>query len=314
MLPSFLSPVDYPAGSAPEAVVTGDFNGDGKLDLATAGNNGSVSVLLGNGDGTFQAAKTSSVSYGTLSLAVGDFNGDHKLDVATANYSDVQVLLGKGDGTFQTPADIGVNSNPTSVAVGDFNGDGKMDLGVTSNIYYVDGYYWGYYGYYQYGHNEGQASVLLGDGSGGFASPNVTDLGYAGYSGFSLASAADVNGDSRDDFVTTNEYYGTVDVLLGDSSGFLVSASSNYVGDYVYSVAAGDLNGDGHTDLVSANYYGANVGVLLGDGAGNFASTGSFATGSNPMGVVLGDFTGDGKTDVVTANYWANTVSLLYRQ
>jgi hypothetical protein len=312
LLPSFLSPVNYPADSYPQAVVTGDFNGDGKLDLATAGNNGSVSVLLGNGDGTFQNAMTSPAGYGTLSLAVGDFNKDGKLDVATANYSNVQVLLGNGDGTFQAPTDIDVSSSPTSVAVGDFNGDGKLDLGVTSNIYYIDGYYWGYYGYYQYGHYEGHANVLLGDGSGGFASPNVSDLGYSGYSGFNLATAADVNGDGLDDFVTANEYYGTVDVWLGDSSGSLLPGSSNYVGDYLYAVAAGDLNGDGHTDLVSANYYGASVRAFLGDGTGSFASAGNFAVASNPTGVVLGDFTGDGKVDVVTANYWANSVSLLY--
>ena len=313
LLPSFMSPVSYATDTYPQTVVTADFNGDGKPDIATANYNGSVSVLLGNGDGTFQAAQNASTSYATLSLAVGDFNGDGKPDIATANYySDVKVQLGNGDGTFQDPTNIGIGSNPMSVAVGDFNGDGKLDLGVTSNTYYFDGYYWGYYGYYAYGHYEGKANVLLGDGSGGFSGPNVTDLGYAGYYGFNLATAADINGDSRDDFVTVNEYYGNISVLLGDSSGFLQSTSSPYIGDYSYAVAAGDLNADGHTDLVSANYYGANIGVFLGDGSGGFSAATTFATSSNPTGVVLGDFTGDGKTDVVTADYWDNTVSLLY--
>src|SRR5437588_662056 len=151
---SFSPAVSYPAGPAPLGVVRADFNGDGRLDLATANQGANtVSVLLGNGNGTFQPAQTSATGAGPASVAVGDFNADGKLDLATANQGDntVSVLLGNGNGTFQAPSNISIGSPPTSVAVGDFNADGKLDLGVTSNAY-TPGYYgpgsWGYYGNY----------------------------------------------------------------------------------------------------------------------------------------------------------------------
>src|SRR5437867_7786892 len=137
-LPSFSPAVSYPVGPNPQAVVTADLNGDGNLDLAVANySDSTVSVLLGNGNGTFQPAVTSATGVYPQSVAVGDFNADGKVDVATANAGDVSVLLGNGDGTFAPPSniDIGSSLSKQSVAVGDFNGDGKMDLGVTSNVY-----------------------------------------------------------------------------------------------------------------------------------------------------------------------------------
>src|SRR6476660_4685855 len=110
---SFSPAVSFPAGINPQAVVTADFNGDGRLDLATAnaGDN-TVSVLLGNANGTFQPAQNSATGVYPQSLAVGDFNADGKLDLATANTGDVSVLLGNGNGTFQAPANIGIGSDP----------------------------------------------------------------------------------------------------------------------------------------------------------------------------------------------------------
>src|SRR5947209_17241953 len=137
IMPSFLGPVNYAAGTSPQAVLTADFNGDGRLDLAVANYSSSnVSVILGNADGTFQPAQSSATGAGPQSVAVGDFNADGKLDLATANSGDVSVLLGNGNGTFQAPASISIGWYPASVAVGDFNGDGKLDLGLTTNVYY----------------------------------------------------------------------------------------------------------------------------------------------------------------------------------
>src|SRR5262245_14467560 len=125
-LMSFTPAVSYPAGTNPQEIVTADFNNDGRLDLATCnigGNN--VSVLLGNGNGTFQAPRTSAAGDNPVSIAVGDFNGDGKLDLTAANggTTGVSVMRGNGDGTFQTPSSLDIGSDPTSVAVGDFNGD-----------------------------------------------------------------------------------------------------------------------------------------------------------------------------------------------
>ena len=137
-LMSFTPAVSYSAGTNPQEIVTADFNNDGRLDLVVANPTAdSVNVLLGNGNGTFQAAKTSSAGDNPLSIAVGDFNADGKLDLAAANgvTAGVSVMRGNGDGTFQAPTGISIGSDPSSVAVGDFNGDGKLDLAAVSNVY-----------------------------------------------------------------------------------------------------------------------------------------------------------------------------------
>jgi hypothetical protein len=139
--PSFGPPNWFDAGASLDSVAVGDFNGDGKLDLAVADpNSGTVSVLLGNGDGTFPAAASYHAGVNPISIAVGDFNRDGKLDLVVANRglvandfadSSVSVLLGNSDGTFQTPVNYGPgmeNRFDAYVAVGDFNGDAKPDL------------------------------------------------------------------------------------------------------------------------------------------------------------------------------------------
>jgi hypothetical protein len=298
-------------------MLAADFNGDGKLDLAVLNTgDSSVSVLLGNANGTFQPARTSGTGMTPLSLAVGDFNGDGKLDLATANQgvsypnsnyvydnvynNDVSILLGNGDGTFQAPVSVGLGAEqvPQAVAVGDFNGDGTMDLGVTSNITR--------HGYY-YSTVAGFASVLLGHGDGSFSEPNSTLIG-GGYC--SAAVAANLNGDAFDGFVTINGS-GNVSVLPGDSSGHLQGPYLFPTGSHAFSVATGDVNADGYTDLVTANFDGNNVSVLLGHGNGGFGVGGNFGTGTGPASVVLGDFNGDGKVDVATANDGSDNLSML---
>jgi hypothetical protein len=140
-LPSFGLPVNYGVGLAGGAAAAADFNGDGRLDLAAANSgNNTVSVLLGNGDGTFQAARTYGAGNSPYSLLAVDLNGDGKTDLVALNGSHLSVLLGNGDGTFQPPLTVGVSvpspppgssdfeAGVTSVAIGDLNGDGKPDL------------------------------------------------------------------------------------------------------------------------------------------------------------------------------------------
>jgi ribosomal protein L35AE/L33A len=300
-LPSFSMPVDYGVGLAPQAMAAGDFNGDGTLDLAAANSAyDSVSVLLGNADGTFQPARTSATGVGPQSVAVGDFNSDGNLDLATANYSDVSVLLGDGLGGFGAPASISDGTSPVSVAVADFNGDGTLDLGVTSYTAYWD----------EYGNEirTSYANVLLGNGDGAFTAPNTTTLGSGPYG---PAVVADFNADGTQDLASASFYYGKVTVLLGDGLGHLNSPTHFAACDFPWSVAAGDVNGDSRIDLVTANYIGTDLSVMLGDGAGGFGSPVHHAAGINPSSIVLGDFTGDGNLDIATANYQGNDVSIL---
>jgi hypothetical protein len=148
-LPSFLTPVDHPAGGSPTAIVTADLRNDGIQDMVIGNPSaGTVSVLLGNGDGTFQPARSYATGAGPVAVAVGDFNGDGKLDIVTANAGSgtVSVLLGNGDGTFQAPINFTLPTvtngttqlpqQPRAIAVGDMNHDGKMDVVVTAETSY----------------------------------------------------------------------------------------------------------------------------------------------------------------------------------
>ena len=194
---TFQKQTTYTVGSNPLSVAVGDFNGDGKPDLAVANSSGgTVSVLLGNGDGTFQTQTTYTVGSSSFpfSVAVGDFNGDGNPDLAVANAGSgtVSVLLGNGDGTFQTQTTYTVGSTPASVAVGDFNGDGNPDLAITNA-------------------GSGTVSVLLGNGDGTFQTQTTYTVGSTPRS----VAVGDFNGDGKPDLAVANSSGGTVSVLLG---------------------------------------------------------------------------------------------------
>jgi hypothetical protein len=312
-LPSFYAPVSYATDTSPYAVVTADFNRDGRLDLAVA-NYGSntVSILLGNGDGTFQAARNYTTDAYPRSVAVGDFNGDGKLDLVTAtDAGTVSVLLGNGDGSFQPAQNFRTGGNsPVAVAVGDFNADGKMDLAVTGFYPGTPGY-WGYYGNYYPGNPPAsEVTVLVGNGDGTFAWSSSYDLG--GYFVPAVATA-DFNGDGNADLAWADEQTAAVSVLLGNGDGTFAPAAQSFTTDCgPSSLAVADLNGDGTSDLVTANVNGnSSASVLLGNGDGTFQAAQNYATGDLPTSVAVADFNGDGKPDLVTTDLAADSVAVL---
>jgi len=269
------------------SVAVGDFNGDGKLDLAVAnislGNPGpiSVSVLLGNGDGTFQPAVNYSAGSYPSSVTVADFNGDGKLDLAVANNgsNNVSILLGNGDGTFQPAVDYSAGSNPSSVTVADFNGDGKLDLAVANN-------------------GSNNVSILLGNGDGTFQ-PAVE---YGAGSNPTSVTVADFNGDGKLDLAVANNGSNNVSILLGNGDGTFQPDVNFAAGSGPSSLAVGDFNGDGKLDLAVANNGSNNVSILLANGDGTFQPAVEYSAGESPSSVVVGDFNGDNKLDVAVAN------------
>ena len=289
--PGFAAAANFGAGNFPILVAVGDFNLDGKPDLATANfNSDNASVLLGNGSGGFGVATNFGVGTQPLSVAVGDFNLDGKPDLAAANANsnNVSVLLGNGSGGFGVATNFGVGSFPFSVAVGDFNLDGKPDL-ATAN---------------RFSHN---VSVLLGNGSGGFGA--ATNFGV-GTQPLSVA-VGDFNLDGKPDLAAANVNSDNVSVLLGDGSGGFGAATNFGAGDGPFSVAVSDFNLDGKPDLAAANQFSDNVSVLLGDGSGGFGAATNFDVGSTPQSVAVGDFNLDGKPDLATANFNPDNVSVL---
>ena len=298
-------------GVLPNTVVVGDFNHDGKLDLAVVNGcgsdatcdtsiptaNGSVTILLGNGDGSFTPAPGSPVTVGIAptSVALGDFNGDGKLDLAVTNEASnsVTVLLGNGDGSF-TPAPgspVAVANLPYAIAVVDFNRDGKLDLAVT-NL------------------SDLGESILLGNGDGTFAVTSVTSVG----SGQEAVAVADFNGDGKLDLAIGGYGCGCAAILLGNGDGTFAGPYLTYPTDLgaPYSIVTGDFNGDGKLDLAMV---GSNiVAILPGKGDGTFIGPPLlFATDDafRSMSLALGDFNGDGRLDVATANMTSNNVSIL---
>jgi hypothetical protein len=305
-VPSFFTPPTYAVGTNPVAQVLGDFNGDGKQDLAVV-NEGlnTVNVLLGNGNGSFQPA----VSYATgtlpVGVAVGDFNGDGHLDLAVANAgaNSISVLLGNGDGTFQPRTDILLPLLPMALTVGDFNGDGKADIAVATGNTTTD-----------------DMTMLLGNGNGTFQAPvtTVTDTGLISTSFYpgrrSSISSADVNGDGQLDLVVVNNKDfsifgkggvvigaqptgGTVSVLLGNGNGTFLAPKNFAAGSSPQSVAVGDFNGDSRPDFAVGNTASGSVSVFMNSGSGNFSSS-TILVGTSTGIVAAGDFNGDGVTDL----------------
>jgi len=319
--PFFLQPVFYGSGGGPAtSVVIADVNGDGKPDLVvsdgcgpntTCSTLGEVAVLLGNGDGTFQAVVTynsgGNAFYGSQAV-VADINGDGKPDILVSSFCSVNncadgtigVLLGNGDGTFQPVVLYYIVADASSLAVADVNRDGKPDLLVTSP--------------------SGEVAVMLGNGDGTFQSAVNYSSGTARAA--TWISVSDLNGDGKLDLIVGNvsaafNSLNTISVLLGNGDGTFQPAVSyaSGGGQSHISIAVGDLNEDGKPDIIvseevpDGGFLGpGSVDVLLGNGDGTFQPAVTYSSGGRGAGgIVLADVNSDGKPDVIVANQGGET-------
>ncbi len=323
----------FAAGMFPRSVAVGDFNGDGKPDLAAANqNNDTVSVLLnttatGAAVPAFAPQATFAIPTGSSpqSLAVADFNGDGKPDLVTGNFSDgpsfgpdrnktVSVLLnttapGAKTPSFAPQVTFAVGTGPIFVTVGDLNADGKPDLIVADSP-------------------DGTVSVLLNTTAAGASVPSFAPRQSFATGGTPISVAVgDVNGDGKPDLVVGSGGGEGVSVLLNTTAPGATAAAFAPQQTFAAlgaqgSVALADVNGDGKPDIVTANFGDFNassdaVGVLLnttarGAAAASFAPQQAFPAGGNfPNAVAAADVSGDGKPDLLLANEFSHNVSVL---
>lgn len=338
----FVAAPTFPAGTSPTSVAAGDFNNDGKPDIAVTNQHG-VLILLNNGSGGFTPGNSYVVGTNPQAIAVGDFDLNGIVDLAVVNQGSgtVSVLLGNGDGSFSESAADPAGTNPRFVAVADVNGDGNPDLVVvdsgaspgTSGVSILLGDGHGVFGtaaFFAAGSvslsaavgdfngdgkldiavvNSGSdnISILVGNGNGTFQTPTNISLDLPGISVVPTSIVgADFDSDGKLDLAVATPNHRDIAVLMGQGSTF--SSPVHYALDdpnfvnNISKLAVADLNGDGVPDVVLCNLSANHITVLLGHGDGTFPSSSSYAAGAEPIGLAIADVNADGHSDIVAAD------------
>jgi hypothetical protein len=275
----------FVVGPGPSSMVVGDFDHDGKPDLATV----TGAILLGKGDGTFEPAIYYTAGMGATSIAAADFDQDGNLDLAVANSlsTNINILLGNGDGTFQSAVITEPPFDVESIGLGDFNGDGKLDLATAGDF---------------------SVNILLGNGDGTFR----YGASYPGEETPDSIAVADFNDDHKLDLAVTNGASGSMGVLLGNGDGTFQTVVY-YPVEFPSSVKAADVNGDHKLDLVVANFLltSSEFTIFIGNGDGTFRPGHSYPAGNDLYDVAVADFNGDGLKDLAAPDFGSYKVVVL---
>ena len=291
----------------PLSIVVGDFNGDGIPDIGIGtngvpvGTNGTItgylSILLGKGNGTFQAANTVTSLPNNQAMAAAHFVNGGPLDLLTVdnnttgtNNAALFIGNGEGGGTLQTPFSLGGIANVTTVATGDFDRDGNEDFVITGVIY----------GVYCF-------APTLGTGKGTFGGPTLNAVGN-----YPLAVAVGAfNTTGYPDIVVADSGADQVTIFQNNSQGYFFPEGQANTGTKPVAMVTGDFNGDGFLDLAIVNNGGNSVTILLGHGNETLTAGSTIPTGHAPTSIAVGDFNGDGIADLAVVNSGDKTVSIL---
>ena len=284
----------YSVGETPLSLKFADLNGDDIPDLLTTNAlPGSLSIVLGNGDGTFgdlDADLTVVAGTGPINAEATDLDRDGNVDLIVANSlsDDLSVLLGNGDATFRTFERVGVGQGPRWVSVGDINGDDVPDA-VSAN-------------------REGNdLTILFGTSDGRLVAQNVIPVPAGPYE----ARLADMNGDADLDIVVSSYYDESVSVLLGQGDGSFTSLDTWPSGGNAIASTLSDVNGDSVLDVVVANLSNS-VAVLLGNGDGSLLDAQVYGITLRPRALAVHDIDRDGVVDIVSANSKSHDLVILY--
>ena len=299
-----LGPVlSSPAGDHPTFLASGDFDKDGKRDLVVADFGdadtsfqvpriGALSVLQGNGNGTFTRSGSYSTGGNVNCVRVGDLNQDGRPDLVAGTFSPplVSVLLGGGDGTFSATQSYPLQgSHLSAMTLGDFDHDGYLDVAASVA--------W-----------EG-ISLLRGKGDGTLAASAVIAP-----NGVFALETADANLDSLPDLLRTPGYPGSFKALLSRGDGTFADPPAATEGPQAYGILGEDFNGDGMSDVATSNWDQGSASVYIGTGTGYFTRRVDYAVGYKPTAIAAGDLNGDGRPDLAVANSGSNSLSLLWNR
>lgn len=288
---SFTATGSVSAGTGASVMVAGDFDANGKTDLAVSATSGTTKIYSGNGDGSFSSLWT--ISQAASALALADLNHDSFPELVLTSGTTMYVYAGNSYGQYMTATNYTLGNTATAVATGDFNGDGYPDLAVlesgtpgTVNLY-----------------------LTAADNSGALSTPVSYTVGNTPVS----IVSGDFDGDGVLDLAVLNQGDQTVQLLSGAGDGsFTSKASYTVTGSTPYAIAGGDFNGDGKLDLSVADAGTSAITLLINDGAGNLGTTASYATGTTALsGLAVADLNNDGIADATVASTTANTATVL---